>query len=115
MRNGRTKSPTPLPALSCLEKAVDLLSRRSHSRSELASKLRRRGYELAAIEVTLSELVDLSYLDDAKVATTKARDAVKFKRHGPMRSRQDLRQRGVASNLIDQAVAEAYTETPVIE
>jgi len=109
------KPPKSLPQLSCLEKAVDLLSRRSHSRSELATKLRRRGYELAAIEVTLSKLVDLSYLDDAKFASAKARDAAKIKRHGPLRIRQDLRQRGVASNLIDQAIAEAYEETPALE
>lgn len=76
-----------------------LLSAREHSRSELAGKLRSRGFPNEAVEPILDDLVVRGLLSDERfveqfVASRIGRGA------GPVRIGAELRQRGVGDQLI---------------
>ncbi|MBY5990559.1 regulatory protein RecX [Ferrimonas balearica] len=85
--------------------AVGLLSRRDHSREELRQKLRSRGFVASEIEQALSRADDWGYLDDARFAEgfVRYRSA---RGMGPIRLANELRERGVASDIIKAAIGE---------
>jgi len=84
--------------------AADLLSRKPWTRADLAARLRRRG---APAETAIAIVADLSargHLDDAAFAQNWV--AVRSARgYGAARLRTELRARGVATALIDAALA----------
>ncbi len=86
-------------------KAMDLLARREHSRHELTAKLNRRGYDEAVITAVLDELVEHDWLSDWRYAEAYLwmRSA---KGYGPLRIRNELSERGVASELVAAAFAQ---------
>jgi len=52
---------------TALVQAVDLLSKRAHSRKHLADKLKLRGYEAAEITLAIARLTELGYLNDEEL------------------------------------------------
>ncbi len=84
--------------------AVALLARRDYSTRELRAKLKDRGYLEQAIEPVLIDLEETRKLDDARyganVVASRSRRAL-----GPARIRNELKQKGVAAETIDQALA----------
>lgn len=84
--------------------AMDLLARREHSRSELATKLARR-FADDDIPPVLDGLESEGLLSDYRFCEsyTRMRTAAGF---GPLRLRVELRQRGVADALIEQVLEE---------
>ncbi|MCL2545989.1 MAG: recombination regulator RecX [Oscillospiraceae bacterium] len=89
----------------CKEVAAAMLGRRALSEHELGSKLEEKGYEEADIHATLSYLRDYGYVDDAKYALSFAQT-----RHGrgqgSYRIRQELRQRGVDEEIIEDVLTQ---------
>lgn len=85
---------------------MDLLARREHSRSELSRKLRQRGAPASLADVELDKLEEDGLLSDERFceAYVYARSQ---RGYGPVRLREELRQRGVADHLIDAALADA--------
>lgn len=80
-------------------KAIDLLSRRDHSRQELSQKLLNKGHDLNAIEPVLSELHAKKYLDEARFTE----NYVHYRRErgfGPLRIQQELQARGIPVEII---------------
>ena len=84
--------------------AIGLLARRAHSRAELRTKLRRRGFAPDAIEAALARLVERGYLDDRSFAQglVRRRGALR----GPLALSAELAARGVDRAQADAAVAE---------
>lgn len=84
--------------------AIRLLGYRDHSVFELTQKLSKREHSTEAIETAIAELIDLNYVNDARYAElyTEQRLARGF---GPLSVRNKLRQRGLASHLVDAALA----------
>lgn len=86
--------------------AMDLLARREHTRSEMQLKLRQRGADEAQIEVELDRLQD-----DGLLSNERFCEAYVYSRtqrgYGPQRLREELRQRGVAEALIDNALGDS--------
>jgi regulatory protein len=76
------------------------LARREHSAAELRGKLERAGFPAAELEQVLRELVGEGLLDDGRFAEAFVRYRCAAG-NGPERIRQELRQRGVATELID--------------
>ncbi|ART80925.1 regulatory protein RecX [Oceanisphaera avium] len=103
------KDPEKLTPQALWHSALGLLSRRDHSRLELAQKLRLRQFDQALIEAALDKLVEQQWLCDARFARVQVRQHV-FKRHGPMRIRMELKRKGVAEALIEQALEEEETD-----
>lgn len=84
--------------------AMDLLARREHSRRELRQKLLRRFQDENIVDEQLDLLVDDNLQSDARYAASLLRQRV-GRGHGPVRIRQEMRQKGVADPEIDAAMA----------
>lgn len=83
------------------KRAMNLLARREHGRSELERKLVQRGCPQETASRALDELENDGLLSDERfteslVATRRGQG------HGPVRIRHDLRQKGVADSVINQ-------------
>lgn len=89
------------------DKALRLLAQREHSRFELSRKLAPWG-EAAHIAATLDRLAELHLQSDARFAAAWVRS--KHQRFGTARLRHDLAQRGVAPELIEEALAAEATD-----
>ncbi|GIZ13912.1 regulatory protein RecX [Pseudomonas sp. NCCP-436] len=85
---------------------MDLLARREHGRVELARKLRRKGAPEAMIESVLEQLADEGLLSEARYLesfiASRARSG-----YGPQRIREELKQRGLATQMIEEALRES--------
>ncbi len=92
------------------KKALDLLSRREHSRAQLARKLRQRGFEAEAIEATLDWLRGLGYLDEERFARLAA-EGERRRGHGPLRARRTLLRAGLDGALVERALDAAWAES----
>jgi regulatory protein len=86
------------------ERALGLLARREHSRAELARKLAAHG-EPEEIATLLDELEARKYLSDERYA--EALRHVRSGRHGSLRLRQELRQKGVSEVIVETEIAQA--------
>ncbi|MEP1472534.1 MAG: regulatory protein RecX [Halieaceae bacterium] len=83
--------------------AMDYLTRREHSQLELRRKLKKRFNDDALIEQQLERLVEENLQSDSRYAESFVRQ--RFNRgHGPLRIRQEMRQRGVPDGDIQQAM-----------
>jgi len=98
----RSKRPPP----TAVAKAVDLLSRRDHSRAELRRKLRQREYSRDEIEQALERLEELELHDEEKSCRAMARSFAEFRGYGPIKIRGRLREKGFARGLVDRSVDE---------
>ena len=79
--------------------AMDLLSRRDHSRKQLSDKLQQRGFEADEIAVALDKLQQEHLLNDARFCESYLHQRVQ-RGYGPLRIRQELAQRGVSAEVI---------------
>jgi regulatory protein len=84
------------------QRAVALLARREHSRAELARKLAAHGSP-EEIDSVLNSLQDAKLLSDARFAAMFVKS--RGERFGAARLRQELRLRGVESELVEQELA----------
>jgi regulatory protein len=83
--------------------AMDYLARREHSEQELTRKLTARGFDAALIETAVAELVADGLLSDARFAEAFVNS--RFQRgSGPQKIRVELRERGVAAELISLSI-----------
>ncbi|BCK88058.1 regulatory protein RecX [Sideroxyarcus emersonii] len=90
------------PELSLRVRAMRYLARREHSRAELHGKLLpyvQEGEDLGAV---LDELEKKNWLSDARAATLLVDS--KRGRFGTQRIAHELRQKGIAENLIADAI-----------
>ncbi len=85
------------------KRALDLLARREHAVAELTRKLIEKGFDEIFVHEALSALVDDGLLSDARYAESYVRSRM-GKGFGPVRIREELRQRGVASVLVSDYV-----------
>ena len=86
--------------------AMDLLARREHGRVELTRKLRQRGATDELIDAALDRLAEQGLLSEARYlhsfVASRARGG-----QGPLRIREELAQRGLPRDAIEQALNEA--------
>jgi regulatory protein len=85
--------------------AMNLLARREHSLRELRIKLKRRFADEAVIDEQLSRLADERLQSDARFAESYARQRAE-KGYGPVRIREELRERGVSDADVEVALEE---------
>jgi regulatory protein len=89
------------------QKAYRLLSLRPHSEKELEKKLREKGFPAAVVKEALEKLRDLKYLNDASFAAQWARNLAANKLWGNRKIVASLHGKGVAAQLITEAIAAA--------
>ena len=90
------------PEISLRVRAMRYLARREHSRAELHSKLSPYVQEGEDLEAVLDELEKKNWLSDARAATLLVDS--KRGRFGTQRIAHELRQRGIAEELIADAM-----------
>jgi regulatory protein len=110
---GRALSPADVERLKrsdVLLKARDaayrLLSYRPRSIAEVRTRLQRKGYDADIIDSVVKYLEDAGYLDDREFARFWVENREAFNPRGSRLLKSELRQKGVDSATVDQALAE---------
>lgn len=96
------------------EKALYLLEHRDHSKKELAEKIARTAASREAAQAAARRMEELGLVDDEAYARRRAKELFTRKRYGPLRVRQELREKGIDSGMIDELLAE-YGEEQQLE
>lgn len=86
------------------EQALAYLARREHSRAELSRKLEQAGHPAEDIATLLDDFEARNWLSDRRYAESYVADH--RTRSGPLKLSFELRQRGVAEDIIDAVLAE---------
>ena len=86
--------------------AMDLLTGREYSRAELTTKLNKKFESHSAIEQVLVDISEEGLQSDKRFAEAFIRSRI-YRGHGLARLRQDIRQKGVADDLVAQALEDA--------
>ena len=102
-RTARWGAAEPLPPAKLRLKAIAMLARREHSRSELRGKLRRFNSDAAVIDEVLDLLQAGDYLSDERTAASISR--VRGARYGSLRVANDLRSKGIGGELATATLA----------
>lgn len=85
--------------------AMDLLARREHARGELKQKLRKRFDDEQLIDEQLDRLSEENLQSDSRYAASFLRQRIN-RGHGPLRIRQEMRQKGISDSEIAVAMEE---------
>lgn len=92
-----------------VQRAVDhaarFLSYRPRSEAEVRQNLAQNQYPPVAVDAAIERLTAMGYLDDAAFARFWVENRDTFKPRGPLALRYELRQKGVAGAIIDEALA----------
>ena len=81
---------------------MDYLARREHSRSELQTKLKSKGFEKDDITIALDKLESENLLNDLRFAQAYLRHRV-TKGFGLIKIRHELNTKGVVSDILQRA------------
>ena len=92
--------------VSCFDRAVKLLTLRTHFELELRAKLEKRGYVRSDVDEAIARCFDYGYLDDGRaaqefVATKRLRSG-----WGLKKLEAELRRRGVRGSELSGALSE---------
>jgi len=90
--------------------AIRLLAARPRSTAELRDRLRRAGVPAGTATTVIADLASVGYLDDLEFARAWIRNRLAVRPCGLLRLRVELREKGVASALIEQAIREVDGE-----
>jgi regulatory protein len=97
------------------EAVLGLVARRPYSREELRRRLRRAGFGKAVVDDCLAVLEAQRLVDDGAFAKSFVRDRLRLRPRGRRRLSQELREKGVDAETIDDALAEVFAEQEVRE
>ncbi len=87
------------------ELAVKKLRARSYSEAEIRQYLSEAGASSAEAEEVLQRLIELSYLDDYRVAENVVRSLQRGKAGGRLYWQEKLRKRGIRADIIEEILA----------
>ena len=88
------------------EKTLRLLEFRSHAEGELKMKLRRLGAKEEHIQEAIAFCKEYGFVNDKEYAFRKAKDLYNLKKYGSHRIMQELRAKGIASHIAEEAIAQ---------
>lgn len=112
-RSAKKKEPLSEPAL--YDYAVKALGRRMRTEVELrrlmAARVEPGANGEAAVRNVIAQLKERHYLDDKSYAETYARLRQENEKFGARRVRQDLRQKGIRADVVEETVGARYGET----
>ncbi|HXZ93736.1 MAG TPA: recombination regulator RecX [Burkholderiales bacterium] len=102
------RQPLPASAAELKTRALRLLARREHSRTELARKLAPHAESREALQGLLDELERKKQLSDERYAETRVHQLAR--KYGPARIVQDLRAKGVAEETVESLATGARAD-----
>ncbi len=85
---------------------LNLLSRRTHARSELKRKALSKGYPSDKIQQLLQKFEEKGWVDDEEFAKSFVHDKFELQRWGPVKIRSKLRLLGISRPIIERAIQE---------
>ena len=88
--------------------ALALLTGRALTSGELEVRLRRRGFDPAAIAAARERVVALGCLDDRRTAAAWAESAARVRGLGPRRVREGLAKRRLSRELVEETAATVF-------
>lgn len=88
------------------EKALYLLEHRAHSKKELEDKITRSEFDREAARRAVEYMEELGLVDDEQYARRYAQELFTRKKFGARRVKQELRQKGIADDLIEAVLEE---------
>jgi len=86
---------------------LDCLSRRALTYYELETRLKEKGYESSEVQAVLERLLEWGYLNDQEQALMYSQS--RLKRYSRRRVQQDMKNRGLEPELIEQALGATYS------
>lgn len=95
--------------------ALRLLTRCDRSEAELRERLERFGFSASAIDQTLARCREYNYLDDQRYALERTRAMLRSGRGIGRKILLDLRRRGIALEVAEQALTTASEEFDSIQ
>ena len=93
--------------------ALNLLSFRMRSLSELNGRLLKKGYDIQDIEPLLEEFDAKNILNDSEFALAFSRDKIRSRGIGPSILRVELSNYHLSQNLVEDTINRMYTEFPI--
>lgn len=113
LRKGQTLTSTEIDALTdedaiqkAVDRAMDYLSYRPRSTQEVRQNLVKKEIPESVIDIAISRLERLGYLDDVAFARFWIENRDNFKPMSPRALRYELRQKGVEDNVLDSLLDE---------
>ena len=113
LRVGQTLSADEIAALRqvdavsrATDRAVRLLARRPYSTTEIRRNLASHEVAPSVIEDVIRKLERLEYIDDLAFARYWIENRERFKPRSPRALRYELQQKGIATDLIETALAD---------
>lgn len=108
LRKGQTLTEAEITALKnedditkAVNRAIDFLSYRPRSTTEVRQNLEKKQIPESVIELAIERLQELGYLDDAAFARFWIENRDTFKPMAPRALRYELRQKGVADGILE--------------
>lgn len=92
---------------SCQEEALCRLEYGDRTEKEMVRRLTQKGYDEREIAETMAFLVELQFIDDRRYSMKFVETAME-KGRGPQRIRYELKEKGVSSALIEEAMEALY-------
>ncbi|MDP2917060.1 MAG: regulatory protein RecX [Dehalococcoidia bacterium] len=89
---------------NCLDAAIRFLGYRPRSEQEVRQRLLRRGFEGEMINTTIARLKERNLLDDRSFAEFWKEDRDAFNPRSRWLIKQELRQKGVTGDVIEQVI-----------
>jgi len=93
--------------------AIQFLSYRMRSEKEVRDDLKKKDFAPEVIQEVILKLYEMQYLDDAEFAASYVRTQMNTTYKGPVVIEMELRQKGIAPDLIEKALEEFHTEKQV--
>jgi len=97
------------------ESALRLLNYRERSIKELEGRLLEKHYSPPTIDAVIKRLLELDLLDDSKFAQLWTRSRVRFKPRSAWLIGRELREKGIAEEIIQQVIEEEFTPEQELE
>ena len=88
--------------------ALNLLSFRARTRTELGRRLRQKGFRPARIDLCLDRLEERGLIDDAGVAAAFVRDRLRHRPKGRSALAAELRSKGITPDLAHEAIEDVF-------
>jgi regulatory protein len=93
------------PGASAVSYAVKLLSYRDRSEAEIRQRLAQKGFPEEILDTALGRLRDAGLVDDRRFAEALVRHATEVRRIGRRGTRAALHKRGLARELVEEALS----------
>ena len=97
---------TPITQKEALAKCAALCARCEHAAADLRLKMAQWGLPKSDIDTVIDQLIDNNYLNDSRFAHAFVRDKFRFSGWGKIKIAHHLRQKGISSSIIAEALQE---------